>query len=66
MTTRLYDHSLILTLRSLRGNVRGAVLTEPMWAIPYNLYAPFVSVYMLALGLGCVWPLAHNIRNRHR
>ena len=22
-----------------------------MWAIPYNLYAPFVSVYMLALGL---------------
>ena len=38
-------------MKSLRGNVRGAVLTEPMWAIPYNLYAPFVSVYMLALGL---------------
>ncbi len=51
MTTRLFDHSLIVTLKSLRGNVRGAVLTEPMWAIPYNLYAPFVSVYMLALGL---------------
>jgi MFS family permease len=51
VTTRLYDHSLILTLRNLRGNVRGAVLTEPLWAIPYNLYAPFVSVYMLALGL---------------
>jgi len=51
VTTRLFDHSLIVTLKSLRGNVRGAVLTEPMWAIPYNLYAPFVSVYMLALGL---------------
>ena len=25
-----------------------------------------ISFYMLALGLGCVWPLAHNIRNRHR
>lgn len=44
-------HPLIVTLRSLQGNVRGVVLTEPLWGIPYNLYAPFVSVYMLALGL---------------
>jgi MFS family permease len=51
LTNNLLDHSLIVTLRNLRGNVRGAVLTEPLWAIPYNLYAPFVSVYMLALGL---------------
>ncbi len=29
----------------------GIVFTEPLWGIPYNLYAPFVSVYMLALGL---------------
>jgi len=50
-TYRLLDHSLFVTLRNLRGNVRGAVLTEPIWAIPYNLYAPYVSVYMLALGL---------------
>lgn len=50
-TNQLLGHSLIVTLRNLRGNVRGAVLTEPLWAIPYNLYAPFVSVYMLALGL---------------
>lgn len=35
----------------MRGNVRGVVFTEPLWGIPYNLYAPFVSVYMLALGL---------------
>jgi MFS family permease len=51
LTSRLYDHSLIVTLRNLRGNVRGAVFTEPLWGIPYNLYAPYVSVYMLALGL---------------
>jgi MFS family permease len=44
-------HPLIETLKSLRGNARGAVYTEPMWGIPFNLYAPYVSVYMLALGL---------------
>ena len=27
------------------------MLTEPMWGIPYNLYAAYASVYMLALGL---------------
>lgn len=47
----LTAHPLIVTLRGLRGNVRGVVLTEPLWGIPYNLYAPYVSVYMLALGL---------------
>lgn len=47
----LTRHPLMVTLRSLQGNVRGIVLTEPLWGIPFNLYAPFVSVYMLALGL---------------
>jgi MFS family permease len=51
VTSRLFAHPLITTLRNLRGNVRGVVLTEPLWGIPFNLYAPFVSVYMLALGL---------------
>ncbi|MBM4457635.1 MAG: MFS transporter [Chloroflexi bacterium] len=45
------NHSLIITLRNLRGNARGCVFTEPLWGIPFNLYAPYVSVYMLALGL---------------
>lgn len=44
-------HSLLSTLRGLRGNARGAVFTEPLWGIPYNLFAPYASVYMLALGL---------------
>jgi MFS family permease len=47
----LKSHSLITTLKSLRGNPRGCVYTEPLWGIPYNLYAPYISIYMLALGL---------------
>jgi len=45
------NHSLITTLKSLRGNPRGCVYTEPIWGIPYFLYLPYVSIYMLALGL---------------
>ncbi|MBE0672770.1 MAG: MFS transporter [Anaerolineales bacterium] len=45
------DHSLITTLRSLRGNPRGCVYTEPLWGIPFNLYSPYISIYMIALGL---------------
>jgi MFS family permease len=44
-------HSLITSLRSLTGNPRGCVYTEPLWGIPFNLYAPYVSIYMIALGL---------------
>jgi MFS family permease len=42
---------LIATLRSLRGNPRGCVYTEPLWGIPFNLYSPYVSIYMIALGM---------------
>ena len=45
------NHSLITTLKNLRGNPRGCVYTEPLWGIPYNLYSPYISIYMLALGL---------------
>jgi MFS family permease len=47
----LNNHSLIVTLKNLRGNPRGCVYTEPLWGIPFNLYSPYVSIYMLALGL---------------
>lgn len=47
----MLNHPFITTLKNLRGNVRGCVYTEPLWAIPYNLYAPYISVYMLAFGL---------------
>ena len=38
-------------LIGLRGNTRACVYTEPLWGIPFNLYLPYVSIYMLALGL---------------
>jgi len=47
----MYKHSLFETLTSLRGNPKACVLTEPLWGIPYQLYAPYVSIYMLGLGL---------------
>jgi MFS family permease len=47
----LRDHSLFATLFSLKGNPRACVLTEPLWGIPYNLYIPYASLYMLALGV---------------
>jgi MFS family permease len=44
-------HPLVHTLISLKGNARACVYTEPMWSIPYNLFIPYASVYMLALGV---------------
>ena len=44
----LKNHPLFQTLRELKGNPRVTVLTEVMFGIPYNLFAPFFSVYMLA------------------
>jgi len=44
-------HPMIDTLVHLEGNPRICVYTEPLWGIPFNLYGPYVSVYMLALGL---------------
>jgi len=47
----MLSHPLIRTLRNLRGNPRACVYTEPMFGIPFTLFAPYVSVFMLALGL---------------
>jgi len=38
-------------LFSLKGNAKSCLLTEPMWGIPFNLYAPFITVYMYLLGV---------------
>ena len=40
---------LIRSFLDLKGNSRACMYTEPLWAIPFNLYQPFVSVYMAAL-----------------
>lgn len=44
-------HPLAETLRDSRGNQRAVILTEPLWGIPFNLFMPYMSVYMLSLGL---------------
>jgi len=44
-------HPLIDTLVTIKGNPRIAIYTEPLWVIPFNLYSPFVAVYMAALAL---------------
>lgn len=46
-----YSNSLLGTLRSLKGNQKACVFSEPLWAIPYNLFLPFASVYMAAIGM---------------
>jgi MFS family permease len=48
---RLRNNPLVTTLLNLEGNPRASVFTEPMWGIPYNLFSPYASVYMLALGI---------------
>ena len=44
-------NGLIQTMLEITGNQRACLWTEPLWGIPYNLYVPFVSVYMAALGV---------------
>jgi MFS family permease len=44
-------HPLINTLFNLKGNPRACVYTEPLWGIPFNLFIPYASIYMLALGI---------------
>ncbi len=44
-------HPLFHSLAYFKGNARGCVYPEPLNAIPVNLYSPYVSVFMLALGV---------------
>lgn len=48
---RIRNHPLIDLLLNLRGNPRVLVWIEPLWGIPQNLIAPFVGLYMYALGV---------------
>lgn len=47
----LQHNPLWRTLRTLRGNPKACVLTEPMWGISMALVLPYASVFMLALGI---------------
>lgn len=48
---RLRRNDLIDVFFSLTGNPRACVWTEPLWGIPYNLYLPYVTLFMRAIGL---------------
>ncbi len=37
-------------IAGFKGNARALLVCEPLWGIPYTLYATYASVYMLALG----------------
>lgn len=45
------NHPLIRSLLGLKGNPRTLVYLEPLWGIPYNLIAPFATLYMYAQGV---------------
>lgn len=48
---KLQKHDLFRTLFEIKGNPRICLFTEPLWNIPYNLFAPFATLYMYALGV---------------
>ncbi len=45
------NHDLIATFTELKGNPKMSIITEPLWFIPYSLFAPFATLYMAELGL---------------
>lgn len=47
----LRRNELVNTFFELKGNTKACVWTEPLWGVPYNLYAPYVTRFMIALGL---------------
>lgn len=36
---------------SLTGNPKACIWTEPLWGIPYNLYLPYVTLFMTSIGM---------------
>ncbi len=48
---KIRDNPMVNTMLTLKGNARACIYTEPLWGIPYNLYAPYAAVYMRELGL---------------
>lgn len=47
----LGKHPLIELLKHNKGNPRTLILMEPLWGIPYNLIAPFATLYMYTQGI---------------
>ena len=47
----LLKHPLIELLKNNKGNPKTLILMEPLWGIPYNLIAPFATLYMYTQGI---------------
>ena len=45
------QHPLVQLLNRNKGNPRKLIYMEPLWGIPFNLIAPFVTLYMLQQGI---------------
>lgn len=51
LLAKFKSNYMIQVLLSLKGNPKACIWAEPLWGIPYNLYLPYVTLYMTALGL---------------
>lgn len=51
ITKSLRKHPLIELLKHNKGNPRTLILMEPLWGIPFNLIAPFATLYMYSQGI---------------
>lgn len=51
MLKSITQHPLITLLRNNKGNPRTLILMEPFWGIPFNLIAPFITLYMYLQGI---------------
>lgn len=45
------NNEMVTYLKRLKGNPKMCIMTEPLWFIPYSLYAPFATIYMYSLGV---------------
>ncbi len=50
-TSFIRRNPMVDILFTAKGNELPCMLTEPLWGIPYNLYLPYASMYMVSLGM---------------
>ena len=62
----LKAHPLIQVLADNGGNPRTLVLIEPLWGVPYNLIAPFATLYMYTQGITCLLYTSLYSRKNHQ
>ena len=48
---KIMSNPMIASLAGMKGNARACLWPEPLWGVPYNLYLPYASLFMAALGL---------------